>query len=455
MIVRTAGAERSKAEIKRDYEYLLRLWNEIRELTLRSTAPALIYEEGNLIKRSIRDLYTRDIDEVLVEGEEGYRTAKAFMKMLMPSHAKRVQPYRDPQIGLFHRFQVESQIDAIHSHDRPAPLGRLCRHQPNRGTGRDRCQFRALDSRAQHRGDGDAHQSRSRRGDRPTAEVTRPCRTDRDRFHRHGGAPQSGGRRASAQRGLEERPRPHPGRADQCFRSARNVAATAAAVAGRNLDPTLPALRRHRLDSLDRSTALYVLRSIEEEGMRRRSAEISVHVPTMVALYILNQKRDSLVQLESRYGIRVMIAQDDALVPPTFRIERLRAYLPAETAVVPAAPLTQAPPPPEEEEEDETEEAVESAEAEQEDGEERGRSRRRRRRRRRHEEEPVSRLLRQPRTAASNRQRKASWPPRTAAPTARTGTATRKATPNAAAGGAADAAGDTAGGGRVGAEHGI
>ena len=97
VIVRTAGAERSKAEIKRDYEYLLRLWNEIRDLTLRSTAPALIYEEGNLIKRSIRDLYTRDIDEVLVEGEEGYRTAKAFMKMLMPSHAKRVQPYREAQ----------------------------------------------------------------------------------------------------------------------------------------------------------------------------------------------------------------------------------------------------------------------------------------------------------------------------------------------------------------------
>src|SRR5437764_11828540 len=115
VIVRTAGAERSKAEIKRDYEYLLRLWNEIRDLTLKSTAPALIYEEGNLIKRSIRDLYTRDLDEVLVEGEEGYRTAKAFMRTLMPSHAKRVQPYRDPQIGLLHRFQVASPIDALHS----------------------------------------------------------------------------------------------------------------------------------------------------------------------------------------------------------------------------------------------------------------------------------------------------------------------------------------------------
>src|SRR5260370_36699261 len=115
VIVRTAGAERSKAEIKRDYEYLLRLWNEIRDLTLKSTAPALIYEEGNLSTRSTRDLYTRDLDEVLVEGEEGYRIAKAFMRTLMPSHAKRVQPYRDPQVGLLHRFQVESQIDAIHS----------------------------------------------------------------------------------------------------------------------------------------------------------------------------------------------------------------------------------------------------------------------------------------------------------------------------------------------------
>ena len=215
VIVRTAGAERSKAEIKRDYEYLLRLWNEIRDLTLRSTAPALIYEEGNLIKRSIRDLYTRDIDEVLVEGEEGYRTAKAFMKMLMPSHAKRVQPYRDPQIGLFHRFQVESQIDAIHS-----PIvqlrsgGYVVINQTEALVAID-VNSGPLDPRAQHRGDGGPHQSRSRRGDRAAAAVARPRRADRDRLHRHGGAPQPGGGRAAAQGGAEERPRAHPGRPDQ------------------------------------------------------------------------------------------------------------------------------------------------------------------------------------------------------------------------------------------------
>ncbi|HEX6103122.1 MAG TPA: ribonuclease E/G, partial [Alphaproteobacteria bacterium] len=114
VIVRTAGSERSKAEIKRDYEYLLRLWDEIRELTLRSTAPALVYEEANLIKRSIRDLYSKDIEDVLVEGDEGYKSAKAFMKMLTPSHAKRVQLYKDATVPLFHRYQVETQIDAIH-----------------------------------------------------------------------------------------------------------------------------------------------------------------------------------------------------------------------------------------------------------------------------------------------------------------------------------------------------
>src|SRR5439155_1455455 len=185
VIVRTAGAERSKAEIKRDYEYLLRLWNEIRDLTLKSTAPALIYEEGNLIKRSIRDLYARDIDEVLVEGEEGYKTAKAFMRTLMPSHAKRVQPYRDPQVPMFQRFQVESI----------SPFGLL-------------------------------EMSRQRLRPSLAEASTQPC--------------------------------PHCG-GTGFIRSVE-------------------------------STALYVLRAIEEEGIRRRSAEICIYVPTNVALYILNQK---------------------------------------------------------------------------------------------------------------------------------------------------------------------
>ena len=385
VIVRTAGAERSKAEIKRDYEYLLRLWNEIRDLTLRSTAPALIYEEGDLIKRSIRDLYTRDIDEVLVEGEEGYRTAKAFMKMLMPSHAKRVQPYRDSQIGLFHRFQVESQIDAIHS-----PIvqlhsgGYVVINQAEALVAIDVNSGRATRER-------NIEETAVRTNLEAAEEIARQLRL-RDlaglividfidmEEHRN---------QIAVERRLKEALKNDRAR----IQVGRISAFGLLEMSRQRLRPSLvetstqpcPHCGGTGFVRSTESTALYVLRSIEEEGMRRRSAKVCVHVPTMVALYILNQKRDSLVQLEARYGIRVSVAQDDALVPPAFRLERLRSYAPTETGVSPAAPLTQAPAP--EEEEEEIEEAAEISATEQEEDIERSRSRRRRRRRRRHEEE--------------------------------------------------------------------
>jgi ribonuclease E len=393
VIVRTAGAERSKAEIKRDYEYLLRLWNEIRELTLRSTAPALIYEEGNLIKRSIRDLYTRDIDEVLVEGEEGYRTAKAFMKMLMPSHAKRVQPYRDPQIGLFHRFQVESQIDAIHS-----PIvqlrsgGYVVINQTEALVAIDVNSGRSTRER-------NIEETAVRTNLEAAEEIARQLRL-RDlaglividfidmEEHRN---------QSAVERRLKEALKNDRAR----IQVGRISAFGLLEMSRQRLRPSLvetstqpcPHCGGTGFIRSTESTALYVLRSIEEEGMRRRSAEICVHVPTTVALYILNQKRDSLVQLEARYAIRVLVAQDDALIPPAFRLERLRAYAAAEPALLPAAPLTQAAISDDDEEEEEVDEVDEAADAsneEQENGEGHGRSRRRRRRRRRHDEEPAS-----------------------------------------------------------------
>src|SRR5690606_28064802 len=112
LIIRTAGAKRTKPEIRRDYEYLMRLWEQIRELTLKSIAPAAIYEEGNRIKRSIRELYSREIEEVLVEGADGYRVAKDFMRMIMPTHARAVQPYNDA-VPLFERYQVESYLGGM------------------------------------------------------------------------------------------------------------------------------------------------------------------------------------------------------------------------------------------------------------------------------------------------------------------------------------------------------
>ncbi len=114
VIVRTAGLGRSKAEIKRDYDYMMRLWSNIRDVTLKSTAPTLVYEEGNLIKRSLRDLYERDIEEIIIQGEPEYKVARDFMKLFIPSHAKRVKPFTDTQQPLFQAYHVEDQLDAMH-----------------------------------------------------------------------------------------------------------------------------------------------------------------------------------------------------------------------------------------------------------------------------------------------------------------------------------------------------
>jgi ribonuclease E len=394
VIVRTAGAERSKAEIKRDYEYLLRLWNEIRDLTLRSTAPALIYEEGNLIKRSIRDLYTRDIDEVLVEGEEGYRTAKAFMKMLMPSHARRVQPYRDPQIGLFHRFQVESQIDAIHLPSvQLRSGGYLVINQTEALVAIDVNSGRATRER-------NVEETALRTNLEAAEEITRQLRLrdlaglividfiDMEEHHNH----------LAVERRLKEalksdRARIQVGRISPFGLLEMSRQRLRPSLAEASTQPCPHCGGTGFIRSTE-STALSVLRSIEEEGIRRRSAEVCVHVSTPVALYILNQKRDSLIQLEARYGLRVLVAQDDTLIPPAFRFERLRPYDTDEPAVAPPSvplPLTQAA---FDEEEEEIAEAAETAMPEagtppaMTDEEERSRNRRRRRRRRRPEVEP-------------------------------------------------------------------
>jgi ribonuclease E len=412
VIVRTAGSERSKAEIKRDYEYLLRLWNEIRDLTLKSTAPALIYEEGNLIKRAIRDLYSRDIDEVQVEGEEGYKTAKAFMRTLMPSHAKRVQPYRDPQVGLFHRFQVESQIDAVHS-----PVAQL----------RSGGYIVINQTEALVAIDVNSGRSTRERNIEETAlrtnleaadEIGRQLRL-RDlaglividfidmEEHRN---------QVAVERRLKEalkndRARIQVGRISPFGLLEMSRQRLRPSLTEASTQPCPHCGGTGFIRSVE-STALYVLRSIEEEGIRRRSAEICIYVPTTVALYMLNQKRESLAQIEGRYGIKVLVARDDALIPPSFRLERLRAYGAGEAPALPRS--IQAPAIEDEDEEaDEAEEAeIEAAPprpngadaaGEHETDEERGRRRRRRRRRRSdegREGRPASASAREPKEPA-------------------------------------------------------
>jgi ribonuclease E len=393
VIVRTAGSDRSKPEVKRDFEYLLRLWDEIRELTLHSTAPALIYEEANLIKRAIRDLYSRDIEDVQVEGDEAYKAAKSFMRMLTPSHAKRVQQYKDPTMPLFTRYQIESQLDAIHNPTVQLKSGGyIVINQTEALVAIDVNSGRATRER-------NIEETALKTNLEAADEIARQLRLrdlaglividfiDMDES-RHNG---------QVERRLKEALRHDRAR----IQLGRISPFGLLEMSRQRLRPSLveasTELCRHchgtgRVRSTE-STALHVLRSIEEEGAKQKSAAMTVFVPPPVALFILNQKRQSLAELEARQGFRIYVSADEALVPPEFRIERMKALAPGDArpapVVQPSQPEGETEVEPEIDADEEAEEAAEEGPVERapqerserpESGGERRRGRRRRRR---------------------------------------------------------------------------
>ncbi len=334
VIIRTAGTERSKAEIRRDFEYLSRNWDEVRERTFNSIAPALVYEDASLIKRAIRDLYTRDVEEVLVDGVEAYQTAKQYMRMMMPSHAKRVQRYRETDIPLFHRFQIEGQLDAIHSPEVQLKSGGYLVIQATealvsidvnsgRSTRERNIEETAVNTNVEA-ADEIARQLRLRdlaglvvidfidmQENRNLRQVERrlkdAMKADRARIQI--------GRISGF--GLLELSR-------QRLRPSLQEASS----------QTCPHCRGAGFVRSTESMALQVLRALEDEGIRHRLGEVTVSIPSSVALYVLNNKRAMLTDLESRYGFRVTLLGDDSVIPPDMRIERVRA---AETAERPPA----------------------------------------------------------------------------------------------------------------------
>ena len=320
LIIRTAGQERSKAEIKRDYEYLLRLWNEIRDTTLKSVAPNLIYEEGDLIKRAMRDLYTRDIEEVLVEGDEGYRSAKRLMSMLMPSRARLVKQYRE-EMPLFFSYRVEDQLDAMHSPTVQLPSGgSIVIHTTEALTAIDVNSGRS--TRERHI-DETAVKTNLEAAD----EVARQLRLrDLAGLVVIDFIDMSEGRH---QRAVEKRLRD----ALKADRARIQI--------GRISQFGLMELSRQRLRAslqelssqvcphcaglgVVRSTescALQTLRAIQEAGIRGDVGAMVITAPGEVALYLLNQKREALSRLEQRYAMHVTVQIDPDLVPPAMRLE--------------------------------------------------------------------------------------------------------------------------------------
>ena len=325
VIVRTAGLARTRAEIKRDFEYLLRQWEGIREATLESSAPVLINEEANLIRRSIRDLYSRDIDQIQVEGEEGYRIAKDFMRTLIPSHSSRVQPYRD-RIPLFTRYQIESQLDAMYSPQVQLRSGGYLVINPTealvsidvnsgRATKQRTIEETALTTN-QEAADEIARQLRLR--DLAGLVVIDFIDMDENRNQRNV-------ERRFKEAMRNDRARIQIGRISPfgLLELSRQRLRPSILETATEVCSTCAGMGVVRATA---SSAVHVLRAVEEEGLRERSGQILVHVPGDIALYILNYKRDALSEIGTRYAMEIAFKDDPTLVPPMYTIETLRAH---------------------------------------------------------------------------------------------------------------------------------
>mgnify|MGYP003681879362 CR=1 FL=1 len=336
LIVRTAGAKRTKAEIKRDYEYLQRLWEQIRELTLKSIAPAKIYEEGDLIKRSIRDLYNREIDEVLVEGERGYRIAKDFMKMIMPSHAKNVKQYTDT-LPLFARYQVESYLGGMFNPTVQLKSGGYIVI----GVTEALVAIDVNSGRATK--EGSIEDTATKTNLEAAEEVARQLRLrdlaglividfiDMDERKNN----------AAVEKRMKDKLKTDRAR----IQVGRISGFGLMEMSRQRLRPGMieattqpcPACHGTGLIRSDDNMALSILRQIEEEGTRRRSREILVRCPVSIANFLMNAKREHIAQIEARYGISVRIEGDPHLVSPDFTMEKFKTAtrsVPVATAPV-------------------------------------------------------------------------------------------------------------------------
>lgn len=321
VIVRTAGVTRTKAEIKRDLDYLMRLWNNIRELTLESTAPAIVYEEANLIKRSVRDLYTRDIDEIIVSGEEGYKTAKNFMKMLVPSHVKKVQKYEDDQLPLFNRYQIESQIDEIGQMEVRLKSGGYLVINPTEA-------LVSIDVNSGKATKGRHIEETALKTNLEAAEEVARQLKLRDL----GGLVvidfiDMENRRNNAK--VERRMKDALSTDRARVQVGRISSFGLMELSRQRLSPSLTEAQYEKCSTCMGSgvirtadaMSIIVLRMIEDEGIRGRASEIIVEVTANVAMYLINYKREKISTFEERYGFKVLLRVDETIPASECRIE--------------------------------------------------------------------------------------------------------------------------------------
>lgn len=390
VILRTAGANRTKVEVKRDFEYLMRLWENVRTLTLNSTAPCLVYEEGSLIKRSIRDLYNKDISEIIVSGEEGYKEAKSFMKMLMPSHAKVVQPYRDVH-PIFSRSGIEAQLDRMLQPQVTLKSGGYIIINQTEAlvsidvnSGRSTREHSIEDTALQTNLEAAEEVARQLRlRDLAGLVVIDFIDMEEKRNNR------------AVEKKLKDclkndRARIQVGRISHFGLLEMSRQRIRASVLESTMQ-TCPHCNGTGHVRSQSSVALHVLRGIEEHLLKNTTHDITVRTIPEIALYLLNQKRGTITDYERRFGVSIIIDADAHVGAQHFAIDRGE---PVENPVKIEQLLHFAPEPEDEDEDVVVEEDLDEEEAEEITTERReqpkaqpsddqgGRKRKRRRRRR-------------------------------------------------------------------------
>ena len=385
-IVRTAGLERTKTEIKRDFDYLTRLWDEIRDLTLQSSAPALIYEDSSLIKRAIRDIYSREVDEVYVQGEDSYRAAKAFMKLLMPSHARKVQLYTDP-VPLFQRFGVEAQLAALYQPLVQLKSGGYIVINPTEAL--VSIDINSGRSTREH----SIEQTALNTNLEAAEEIARQLRLRDmaglvviDFIDMESNSNVRKVERAMKEALKNDRARIQVGRISSfgLMEMSRQRLRTGMLEASTHTCPMCEGTGLVRTVS---SSALSALRGIEDEAGKGRASQFTLRTDSEVAFYILNRKRADIAAIETQYGVTIDVVPDSTLHGPQFTIDAGGpppdlAALPPRPALAPVEEAEEAIEEEIEEEEEEAPAAREERGAREEEGARKPRRRRRRRPRR-------------------------------------------------------------------------
>ena len=329
LIIRTAGENRTKIEIRRDYEYLMRLWDTIREKTLASNAPARVYEEGDLIKRAIRDLYNTNVQDVVVEGDEGYHNAKDFMRMLMPAHARNVHQYKDT-VPLFQRMHIESQLDAMFSSTVTLKSGGyLVINQTEALVSIDVNSGRAT---REHSIEETARKTNLE----AASEVARQLRLRDlagliviDFIDMEEGRNDREVEKRLRDAVKNDRARVQIGKISQFGLMEMSRQRLRAGVLAGSTVPCPHCDGQGIVRSVE-STALRVLRGLEEEGEKNRAAAVTVRIANDVAIYVLNQKRRELARIEAEHAMEIEFLPVPDMQAGTFEIDRTRTRDPGE-----------------------------------------------------------------------------------------------------------------------------